>query len=100
MVGILAWVSLNAYNGIGRSVFWAMGRQSDPSSDLNQRDDLESLTFILLYLLCGNLPWHKLCCAGTAVARMPQIRLKMLSWNRARLGEGYPSVFGELLDYA
>ena len=24
----------------------------------------------------------------------------MLSWSGARLGEGHPSVFGELLDYA
>ena len=31
---------------------------------------------------------------------MPQIKSKMLSWNGARLGEGYPSTFGELLDYA
>jgi hypothetical protein len=38
--------------------------------------------------------------SGTAAARVPQIRSKMLSWNGARLGEGYPSAFGELLDYA
>ena len=29
----------------------------------------------------------KLCRAGTAVARMLQIRSKFLSWNGARLGE-------------
>ncbi|KIM38474.1 hypothetical protein M413DRAFT_242165 [Hebeloma cylindrosporum] len=84
VVGTLSWASLNAYNGI----------------DLNPRDDLESLAFVLLYLLRGNLPWHKLCDAGTALARIPQIRSKMLSWDGARLAEGYPSVFGELLDYA
>jgi casein kinase I family protein HRR25 len=73
---------------------------SDPLSDLNPRDDLESLAFVLLYLLRGNLPWHKLCDAGTALARIPQIRSKMLSWNGTRLAGGYPSVFGELLEYA
>jgi len=102
VVGTLSWASLNAYNGIGRSVFWAT-RVDDLIfflPDLNPRDDLESLAFILLYLLRGNLPWHKLCSAGTAVARIPQIRSKMLSWNGARLADGYPSAFGELLDYA
>ena len=73
---------------------------SESLSDLNPRDDLESLAFVLLYLLRGDLPWHTLCSAGTAVARIPQIRSKMLSWNGARLTEGYPSVFGDLLDYA
>ena len=31
---------------------------------------------------------------------MPQIMSKILSWNVARLSEGYHSAFGELLDYA
>ena len=31
---------------------------------------------------------------------MPQIMSKMLPWNAARLSEGYPSPFGELLGYA
>jgi len=71
VVGTLAWASLNAYNGLGKSFFRRRGRRSYPLLDLNPRDDLESLAFILLYLLRGNLPCHKLCRAGTAVARMP-----------------------------
>ena len=58
-------------------------RRSDPLSDLDPRDDLESLAFIFLYLHRGNLAWRKLCRAGTAVARIPLIRSKMLSWNGA-----------------
>jgi len=80
--------------------FGRQARRSDLLSDLNPRDDLESLAFILLYLLRGSLPWHKLCRAGTAVTRITQIRSKLLSWNGARLGEGYSSAFGKLLDYA
>jgi len=63
---------------------------SDPLSDLNPRDDLESLAFVLLYLLRGDLPWH-------STGSHPS---KMLSWNEARLAQGYPPAFGELLDYA
>ena len=101
MIGTLSWASLNAFNGIGKSCFLGdRVRRSDLLADLNPRDDLESLAFILLYLLRGSLPWHKLCRAGTAVARVTQIRSKLLSWNGARLGEGYSSAFGKLLDYA
>ena len=42
----------------------------------------------------------QLCRAGTTLARMRQIRSKMLSWNGTRIGEGYPLAFGSLLDYA
>ncbi|KIM41032.1 hypothetical protein M413DRAFT_158236 [Hebeloma cylindrosporum] len=82
--GTLSWASLNALNGI----------------ELKPRDDIKSLALVLLYLLRGDLPWHKLCGAGSALARILQIRSKMLSWDGLRLAEGHPSVFGEPLDYA
>ncbi|PPR02002.1 hypothetical protein CVT24_011125 [Panaeolus cyanescens] len=84
VVGTLAYASLNAYKGI----------------DLNPRDDLESLSFVLLSLLRGSLPWHNLCDSGTAVGRIIHIRRKMENWTGARLAEGHPTIFGELLDYA
>ncbi|KAF9051827.1 kinase-like domain-containing protein [Panaeolus papilionaceus] len=84
VVGTLAYASLNAYKGI----------------DLNPRDDLQSLAYVLLSLLRGSLPWHSLCNAGTAIGRLLQIRRKMEAWTGTRLAEGYPPVFGELLDYA
>ncbi|KAF8155737.1 kinase-like domain-containing protein [Crassisporium funariophilum] len=83
-VGTLTWASINAYRGV----------------DLNPRDDLESLAYVLLYLIRGDLPWGGLCEHGTSVGRIAQIREKMPRWNGARLSRGYPPVFGELVDYA
>ena len=76
------WVSLNSYNGLGRSSFLFLGVMGFDNLvliiirlkfnlDLSLmmivpwRDDLESLAYILLYLLSKNLPWHELCRAGT-----------------------------------
>ena len=70
------------------------------TSDLNPRDDLESLAYVLLYLLRGSLPWHKLSNSGTAVGRIVQIREKMKTWTGSKLASGYPAIFGKLLDDA
>jgi len=42
---------------------------SDSLLELNPRDDLESLAFVLLYLLRGD---HKICSAGTAALHLPK----------------------------
>jgi hypothetical protein len=67
--------------------------------DLDFRDDLESLAYTLLYLLRGDLPWKKVE-HGTVLGRLAQVREKKRSWSGSRLAEGYPPVFGLLLDYA
>ena len=67
--------------------------------DLNSRDCLKSLAFVLLYYF-ADLPWHKILSADTALACVPRIEFKMLSWNEACLAEEHFSPFAEPLDYA
>lgn len=68
--------------------------------DLGFRDDLESLAYTLLFLLRGDLPWRRLVGHGTVLGRMAQVQEKKRAWSGSRLAEGYPPVFGHLLDYA
>ncbi|KIM74543.1 hypothetical protein PILCRDRAFT_828099 [Piloderma croceum F 1598] len=85
IVGTLTWASLNAHSGY----------------DLSRRDDLESLAYTLLFLLRGSLPWQRSSTeSSTLLARMAQVREKKRAWTGSRLGEGYPDIFGQLLDYS
>ncbi|KAI5899193.1 kinase-like protein [Schizophyllum commune H4-8] len=60
----------------------------------SRRDDIESLSYTVLSLLCGGLPWLDHDAENADV-----VRLKVM-WSGAALGYGYPPVFGEFLDYA
>jgi hypothetical protein len=106
IVGTLTWASLNSHNGYGRRPFLHDRQVFQVNSlirlsDLSRRDDLESLAYTLLFLLRGSLPWQRASLeSSTILARMAQVREKKRSWTGARLGEGFPDAFGQLLDHA
>lgn len=85
IVGTLNWASLNSHYGV----------------DLSRRDDMESLAYILLFLLRGDLPWRRHSRGrGTIFGKLAQVREKKLAWTGSRLALGLPAEFGQLLDYA
>ncbi|KIY65409.1 kinase-like protein [Cylindrobasidium torrendii FP15055 ss-10] len=57
-----------------------------------RRDDMESLAYTIVKLLRGSLPWHALD-DHNAICRMKQ------AWSGPSLCAGYPSVFGEFVQY-
>ncbi|KAL1728007.1 kinase-like domain-containing protein [Schizophyllum commune] len=61
----------------------------------SRRDDIVSLSYTVLHLLCGGLPWLN----DNGMDDANVLRLKVASPG-AVLGHGYPHVFGAFLDYA
>jgi hypothetical protein len=62
---------------------------------------MESLAYTLLFFLRRDLPWRRHANGqGTVAGEIAQVRAKKLAWPGSRLALGYPSEFGEFLDYA
>jgi len=83
IVGTLHWASLNAHDGI----------------DLGPRDDLESLAFVLFFLLRGDLPWRSGSNTESIQRSMSRIRAFKAACTGAALATNFPPEFGDLLDY-
>ena len=63
----------------------------------SRRDDLESLAYVLIYLLRGELPWSKIPDDDTMMTRVYQAKETTSS---DELCKGLPSVFSEFLQYS
>ncbi|KIM78110.1 hypothetical protein PILCRDRAFT_76040 [Piloderma croceum F 1598] len=81
--GTVPYVSINNHLGLERS----------------RRDDIESLAYILIYFLCGSLPWHGIRATTSGQEHQTILQLKM-NLTLDRLYPACPSVFGVFLDYA
>ena len=81
-IGTLRYASLNSHKGI---------RQS-------RRDDLESMIYILIYFLKGELPWQNVK-AKNKEERYKIIFEKKSAVSVESLCEGIPQEFSELLNY-
>jgi casein kinase I homolog HRR25 len=81
LTGTTLYASLNAHRGVEQS----------------RRDDLESLAYVLIYLLCGSLPWYGAkTSTQTQRDRIAKMKLDGLSNFLTEL----PNEFLMFLDYA
>ncbi|KIM84073.1 hypothetical protein PILCRDRAFT_68184 [Piloderma croceum F 1598] len=81
-VGTTPYISINNHLGVEQS----------------RRDDLESLAYVLLYFLCGSLPWHGVKFTGNKQQRNTTLRQKR-SRRLALMCSACPPEFGTFLDY-
>ena len=84
LIGTARYASVNAHNGI----------------ELSRRDDLESLSYLLIYLLKGNLPWIGAKNDNeTNVNKYQKIKEIKNKINTEVLCYGLPQEIGEFLNY-
>jgi serine/threonine protein kinase len=101
VVGTLHWASLNAHDGIGKTCIPKKNHfRVSPFVDLSPRDDLESLAYVSLFLLRGDLPWREPSRSEPVKSSMVRIRAVKAVATGAALATNFPPEFGELLDYS
>ncbi|KAN0093327.1 Protein kinase-like domain containing protein [Tylopilus felleus] len=84
VVGSLYWASLNSHNG----------------EDLAPHDDLESLAYVALFLLRGNLPWKPHPRFEPQLHSQEVIQILKSAYSGPALSAGFPNEFGKLLTYS
>jgi len=82
MTGTARYVSINSHLGIEQS----------------RRDDLESIGYVLIYFLRGNLPWEKLE-AQSKLEKFRKIMETKINTPIDELCRGYPDEFQTYLEY-
>jgi casein kinase I family protein HRR25 len=100
-VGTSLFASINTHHGIGRFCFshcFRIGHTYGNLAEASPRDDLESLSYMLVYFLRGTLPWRKLK-AATVAGTWDLIRDAKVSAGPELLA-GLPREFAMLHEYA
>ena len=82
LTGTARYASINALQGYEQS----------------RRDDLESVGYVLMYFLRGNLPWQNLKVKNKD-EKYQKIWIKKKETSSQELGKNLPSEFAEILDY-
>ncbi len=82
LTGTPRYASINALKGFEQS----------------RRDDLESLGYVLMYFLRGELPWQHIN-AKSKEERNQKILQKKMEISSSKLCEGFPIEFEKFLDY-
>lgn len=96
---------MNSHNGEGQCVSCPCGGITLPYYifnvvDLAPRDDLESLAFIALFLLRGNLPWKPRPHRESQLHSQEVVRILKSACSGPTLSADFPREFGELLTYS
>ncbi|GLV38344.1 Casein kinase Ialpha [Carabus blaptoides fortunei] len=73
-------------------------RRAHLKHEISRRDDLESLGFVFMYLLRGNLPWRGIP-ADTMAQKLRQIEEIKLATTIESLCEGFPQEFVQYFHY-
>ena len=60
---------------------------------LSRREDIESIFYVLIYLFCGNLPWHCIQSQYSTLKRYEKIRDFIINIDETELLNGLPQVF-------
>lgn len=81
--GTMRYASINAHVGI----------------ECSRRDDMESLAYLLIYLLKGELPWQNLK-AKSVKEKFAKILAKKIELSVSQVCRGLPKEFADFLTYA
>jgi serine/threonine protein kinase len=106
IVGSLYWASLTSHNGVGECTPCLAAVASfvlisiQHVADLAPRDDIESLAFVALFLLRGNLPWKPRPRLESQLHSQEVVRLMKLGCSGPILSTGFPNEFGGVLTYS
>jgi hypothetical protein len=66
-----------------------------PGSNYFKKDDLESLMYVLCYLVTGNLPWKNYKPTDVGLEKMMKLKIKISPYD---LFQGLPIEFAQILD--
>jgi hypothetical protein len=69
------------------------------NAELNRRDDVESLAYVLIYFALGRLPWQGIE-AQSRKQRYDKIMESKMNIKMGKLCHGLPNVFGHILQYS
>ena len=99
--GTLSYASLYAHEHSCKIIFICniSFYLTESPLDLSYRDDLESLTYTIIRLFKGNLPWSYFSDHGNHRGRIRQVHEQKKAYSGQRLSSEVP-ILGALVDYA
>lgn len=83
IIGTLRYASISNHKGM----------------ELSRRDDIESICYVLIYFLLGNLPWQSIK-AESIKTKVEMIKNKKINTSPESLCKGQPSQLVKFISYA
>ena len=100
LTGTARYTSINTHLGVGKQILLPteLAYIYIANPEQARRDDLESLAYVLMYFLRGQLPWQGLK-AATKKQKYDRIMEKKMTTPTDLLCRGFPNEFGIFLNY-